>query len=99
MNAGEFAEMVMMVRQAEASMGEIRYKSEASIVNGRGVTGRSLFFVENVKAGEMITEKNIRSIRPGFGLHPKYLKELIGKKVVCDVERGTPVSWNQIQAQ
>jgi pseudaminic acid synthase len=99
MNAGEFAEMVMMVRQAEECIGEIRYKSEDSILNGRGVTGRSLFFVENIKTGEMITEKNVRSIRPGFGMHPKYLKELIGKKVVCDVERGTPVSWQQIQTQ
>jgi pseudaminic acid synthase len=98
MNAGEFAEMITMVRQAEASMGEIKYKSDASIVNGRGLTGRSLFFVENVKAGELVTEKNIRSIRPGYGLHPKHLKELIGKKIACDVERGTPVSWNLIQA-
>lgn len=99
MNAGEFAEMVTMVRQAEECMGEIRYKSEDAILNGRGVTGRSLFFVENLKAGETITKKNIRSIRPGFGLHPKYLTELIGKKVLCDIERGTPVSWQQIQIQ
>ena len=99
LDANEFTEMVTMVRHAESCMGEIKYKSEASIINGRGVTGRSLFFMENVKAGEVITKKNIRSIRPGFGLHPKYLKELIGKKLVCDVERGMPVSWQQIQIQ
>ena len=51
---------------------------------------RSLYVVEDIKAGEPITKENVRSIRPGFGLHPKYLKEIVGKKVRFDVNQGTP---------
>lgn len=97
LNFNEFKEMVMMVRKAEESLGEVKYRTEESIENGRGITGRSLFFVENMKAGEQITEKNVRSIRPGFGLHPKHLKDIIGKRVSSPVEKGTPVSWQDIQ--
>ncbi|MDP4679867.1 MAG: N-acetylneuraminate synthase family protein, partial [Cyclobacteriaceae bacterium] len=93
----EFTTMVNNIRDAESSLGEVRYKSNTSNTTGRGVIGRSLFFVEDIKVGEEITEHNIRSIRPGFGLHPMYLKELIGKRVVTDVTIGTPVSWDLIQ--
>lgn len=55
---------------------------------------RSLYFVEDIKAGEMLTAENIRSIRPGFGLEPKYLDNVIGKKVLKDIERGTPLTWS-----
>ena len=55
-----------------------------------------MFFVEDMKENEIITNKSIRSIRPGYGLHPKYLNTLIGKKVLNNVERGTPVSWDII---
>lgn len=98
MNFNEFTEMVKMIRKAEECMGEVQYKHPESIVNGRGVTGRSLFFVEDIQAGGLITEKNIRSIRPGFGLHPKYLKSLLGKKVIGDITRGTPVKLEFIEA-
>lgn len=57
---------------------------------------RSVYFVENLKAGQRIEKHHIRRIRPGFGLAPKYEAELIGKKVVKDVERGTPVSWDLV---
>jgi len=97
LNFDEFTKMIGMIRQAEECMGEIRYKSKESIANGRGVIGRSLFFVENMKKGDVISENNVRSIRPGFGLHPKYLKELIGKKIVSDIEKGTPVAWQFIK--
>jgi len=50
-----------------------------------------------VKAGEIFTEKNVRSIRPGHGLHPKYLKEIIGRKSRKNIKRGTPMSWNLIE--
>jgi len=57
---------------------------------------RSLYFVEDIKAGDIITDKNIRRIRPGFGLAPKYLEKLIGKKVKVDIQRGTATTWDLI---
>ena len=58
---------------------------------------RSLYVVEDMKAGDVITEKNMRCIRPGLGLAPKYHDMLLGKRVNRDIERGTPVSWNMIE--
>jgi pseudaminic acid synthase len=55
---------------------------------------RSLYVAEDIKEGELITEKSVRSVRPGFGLHPKYLLEVLGKKVKRDLERGTALSLN-----
>ena len=97
LDLAEFTEMVDRVRDAEKCMGEIKYIPEESVAQGRGFTGRSLFFTENMKAADVISEKNIRSIRPGFGLHPKYLKSLLGKKVVSDIAKGTPVSWDLVE--
>ena len=87
----EFTEMVTRIREAEECLGSIQYREAETVIKGHGFTGRSLFFVENIKANEVITEKNVRSIRPGFGLHPKYLKSILGKKVNVDIEKGTPV--------
>lgn len=98
LNVAEFTEMVNRVRQAEQSLGEIKYRTPESIANGRGFTGRSLFFVEDMKADDIITEMHIRSIRPGLGLHPKYRKGLLGKKVTADIPKGTPVSWELIES-
>ena len=57
---------------------------------------RSLYITEDMRAGDIISEKNIRAIRPGLGLPPKYYDKLLGKKVTGDVRRGTPVSWSLI---
>ncbi|MBO6244748.1 MAG: pseudaminic acid synthase, partial [Anaerovibrio sp.] len=57
---------------------------------------RSLYIVEDMKVGDVITEKNMRSIRPGLGLAPKYYEMLLGKHVNRDIERGTPVDWSII---
>ena len=57
---------------------------------------RSLYIVEDMKTGDVITEKNMRSIRPGLGLPPKYYDILLGKKVKCDVKRGTAFSWDMV---
>ncbi len=59
---------------------------------------RSLYVVEDLKAGQMIGDKPIRSIRPGLGLAPKHLKEVIGRKATRDVKRGTPLDWSMIEA-
>ena len=57
---------------------------------------RSLYIAENMKKGDMLTENNLRIIRPGLGLPPKYYDILIGRKVKCDVKKGTPMSWKVI---
>jgi len=58
---------------------------------------RSLFVVKDVKAGEVITKENVRSIRPGYGLHPKYFPEIVGKQFKIDIEKGTPISFEIIK--
>jgi pseudaminic acid synthase len=88
MDEKEFAEMVEAVREAEKAIGKIDYKLTDKQAKGKNFS-RSLYIVEDIKLGDILTPKNIRSIRPGFGLHPKYLKELLGKKVNQDIERGT----------
>jgi len=57
---------------------------------------RSLYFVSDLKAGEIITNENMKSIRPGMGLMPKYYDFIVGRKVLKDVRRGTPVAWDLI---
>ena len=58
---------------------------------------RSLYITEDMQAGDIISEKNMRAIRPGLGLAPKFYDKLLGKKVTCDISRGTPVSWSVIE--
>ena len=58
---------------------------------------RSLFVVKDMKKGQTITEEFVRSIRPAFGMHTEYLDDIIGKKVNCDLEKGTPMEWRFIE--
>jgi pseudaminic acid synthase len=89
----EFRTMVDAVRTAEQALGRVQYalskKEESSLV-----FRRSLFVVENVKAGEAFTEKNVRCIRPGYGLHSRHLDVVLGRKAAHDVKRGTPMAWD-----
>ncbi|MEY3501425.1 MAG: pseudaminic acid synthase [Bacteroidota bacterium] len=87
MNEEEFTAMVKSVREAESAIGVIDYALTDKQIKGKDFS-RSLYVVEDIKEGETITEKNIRSIRPGFGLHPKYYNEVLGKKVTKSLERG-----------
>lgn len=57
---------------------------------------RSLFVVKDMKSGGIFTEENVRSIRPGYGLHPKYYDIVLGKKVKKNIEKGTPLRWEII---
>jgi pseudaminic acid synthase len=84
MEPDEFAEMVSAIRNTEKVLGRVTYEVSETDKMRR----RSLFVVEDIKAGDIITEKNVRSIRPGFGLHPKYLPEVLGKKATSDLEKG-----------
>jgi len=90
MNEDEFSAMVKAVREAESAIGVVDYTLTEKQVKGRDFS-RSLYVVEDIKAGEVITEVNVRSIRPGFGLHPKYYNEVLGRKVKCDLEKGLPL--------
>jgi pseudaminic acid synthase len=88
----EFKAMVDAVRTAERALGEVHFglseKEEAS-----RVFRRSLFVVEDVKQGETFNTANVRSIRPGHGLHPRHLTEVLGKRAARGIKRGTPLSW------
>jgi pseudaminic acid synthase len=95
MNEEEFTAMVKAVREAEKATGIVDYTLTEKQAKGRDFS-RSLYIAEDMKAGEVFTEKNLRSVRPGFGLHPKYFNEIIGKKSNLDIEKGTPMSLNFI---
>ena len=58
---------------------------------------RSLYVVEDIKGGDLFTSKNVRSIRPGYGIHPKFLPDVLGKIAKSDIEKGTALSFNFIQ--
>jgi pseudaminic acid synthase len=87
MNEQEFTEMVRTIREAEKAIGKVDYHLTDKQKSGRAFS-RSLYVVKDMEAGEVITEENLRSIRPGFGLHPKYLNEIVGKKVNTEIEAG-----------
>ncbi len=92
----EFKTMVSSIRETEKAMGEISYEITEKVKMSR-VFCRSLFVVRDVISGEELTENNVRSIRPGFGLHPKYLHDITGKKFKKDTKKGTPLSWDLIE--
>ncbi len=83
----EFKNMVSVIREVESAIGVVDYTLTNKQKKGRDYC-RSLYVVEDIKIGERISENNIRSIRPGYGLHPKYYNDLIGKKVKADLKKG-----------
>ncbi len=96
MNEKEFKDMVKAVREAEKAIGVVNYNLTEKQKKGKDFC-RSLYVVEDIMKGELITEKNIRSIRPGFGMHPKFYKEILGKKASKNLEKGDPMSFNSIE--
>ncbi len=90
---GEFRAMVSAVREAEQALGTINYEVTEHEQASRFFR-RSLFAVEDIPAGAILDEKNVRSIRPGNGLAPKYINEIIGKRAKRLIRRGTPLKWN-----
>lgn len=92
----EFKNMVDTIRKTEKMIGKITYGGVKNENSSRQLR-RSLFFVENIVAGQELTPLNVRSIRPGFGLHTEQYDMVIGKKARKDIERGTPVSWDLIE--
>lgn len=88
MNEKEFTEMVASIREAELAIGVVDYKLTTKQKKGRDFS-RSLYIVKDVNEGDILTEDNVKSIRPGFSLHPKYLKSILGKKVKKYLECGS----------
>lgn len=91
----EFTLMVKSIREVEKALGKVNYALSAQTLKNREFC-RSLFVVKDMKAGEIFTEENVRCIRPGYGLAPKYLNDILGKKAEQDVKRGTPLTWQLI---
>lgn len=95
MNPEEFCQMVKDIRQAQKAVGCVKYgvtKQEESSIAFR----RSVFCVQDIKKGEQLTEDNIRIIRPGYGLAPKYYQQVLGQRALCDIARGTPLRFELI---
>lgn len=91
----EFAEMVKAVHDATASIGQVSYEITEAQKSSRAFR-RSLFAVKDIAQGEILTAENIRSIRPGNGLLPKHLPEVLGKTALTQIPFGTPLSWDHI---
>lgn len=92
----EFKAMVDAIRTAERALGEVHYgvgQEEAKSSTFR----RSLFVVEEVKAGQLFTEDNVRSIRPAHGLPPKFFRDVVGRRATADIAPGTPLTWDLVR--
>jgi N-acetylneuraminate synthase len=94
----EFKAMVDAVRIAEKALGKIHFGFSAHEASSRAFR-KSLFVVQDVKRGDLLTAENVRSIRPGHGLHTRHLPEVLGRHAACDIERGTPLSWELVNRQ
>ena len=91
----EFREMVSAIRTAEKAIGDVSYRISGKQMQSR-IFRRSLFVASDIPAGERFSESNIRCIRPANGLHPRYLKDIIGRRSAADVKAGTPLSWEMV---
>ena len=91
----EFRAMVDAVRATEKALGEVRYGASEE-EQPSTVFRRSLFIVQDLSAGDVLSPTNVRSIRPGIGLHTRHLPDVIGRVAVKDIARGTPLSWDLI---
>ena len=95
MEPDEFKEMVNAVRIAEQAVGSVTYELTEK-EKGSRVFRKSIFVVEDVNAGEFLSEKNIRVIRPGYGMEPRNLDLVIGRRVNQKIKKGTPLCWDQL---
>lgn len=91
----EFKQMVESIRNVEKAIGKPNFELNEKIKRSRKFA-RSLFVVKDIEKGEILTSDNVRSIRPNYGLAPKYLKDVLGKKAKAKIEKGTPLTWDLI---
>ena len=95
MEPAEFKQMVDGIRNVEKALGKVTYELTDK-QKGEREHGRSLFIAKDMKAGEILTPENMRSVRPSNGLHTKYYEDLLGRKIKKDAKLGTPLSWDLI---
>lgn len=96
MEPQEFKDMVESIRRVEKALGRVSYDLTPRQKKSKNHS-RSLFVVKDVKKGEIFTNNNVRSIRPGYGLETKYIEDILGKKSTKDIEKGTPMDWSFIE--
>jgi len=92
----EFAQMARDIRMAESALGVVNYEPTENEKNS-ALLRRSLFVVKDMKVGDFFTANNVRSIRPGYGLHTRHLEHVLGRCAARDIAMGTPMSWDLIQ--
>ncbi len=92
----EFKAMVEAIRQVEKALGKVSYELTERQKEMRKFA-RSLFVAKDIRAGEVFTEEHVRSVRPGYGLHPKHLKDIIGRRARVNIPAGTPLSWELVE--
>ena len=92
----EFAQLVRECRTAYEALGEISYAVQEQEKKSL-IFRRSLYVVQDMKKGERFTTENLRSIRPGLGISPKYYDIILNKVASCDVKRGTPMTWGLLE--
>ena len=95
MNPMEFKQMVHDIRQAEKAIGSVKYGPSEQEKSSQ-IFRRSIFCVKNIKRGEKLTSENVRIIRPGYGISPKYYNDILGQTALIDIERGTPLKMEMI---
>ena len=95
MEPNEFAAMVKAIRDVEKALGQVTYELTEKQKKSRE-HARSLFVITDIKKGEIFTENNVRSIRPGYGLPTKFINEILGKKAKSDIKKGTPMNWDLV---
>lgn len=91
----EFKALVSAVRETEKALGKVYYGMSPKEAESR-VFRRSLFAVKDIKEGEKFTSGNVRSIRPGYGLHTRYLDMLFDRRAKKNIRRGTPIAWDHL---
>lgn len=96
MDKKEFTEMVRSIRNVEKALGVVNYSDDPEKIKGRRYA-RSLYVSKNIRAGELITEANIKCVRPCFGLHPMYYSEVLGRRALKDLSEGDPLSFEFIE--
>lgn len=98
MEPAEFKEMVKAIRETETSLGVVSYSLTNMMTKSRELS-RSLFVIKDMRKGDLISEENVKSIRPSFGLHPRFLNSIIGHRIKADIKRGTPLCWELIEEE
>jgi sialic acid synthase SpsE len=96
MEPDEMSQLVLETKRAWQSLGQVNYGPTAAEIKSLQFR-RSLYVVKDLKAGDVLTCDNLRAIRPGLGLPPKYLEQLLGKVVGHDIKKGTALTWALIQ--